>query len=169
MKYFILSLFLSHALFAQDTPKVPMTAESHGPTARAENFVIVLVKDIEHLSDTTHKHHHEAHKSSYKLVHINFDVNAKEGTTAVVGNKTVMLKIIDAQGKEEFDPAAGGGYFMLAGKESPYTMRQSFKYNGVSQHVDILYNNHKRFSKGLHLVEIYMDGFKIGEEHFVIK
>ncbi len=145
------------------------TTEPQSSTARAENFTITLMKDIEHLNDTTHKHHHEPHKSSFKIVHINFDVVAKEGTSAVSGTKTVMLKIIDAQGKEQFDPVAGGGYFMLAGKESPYSIKESFQYNGKSGHIEVLYNNHKKFSKGLHLVEVFMDGAKIGEEHFVIK
>ena len=173
MKYFMLmfstlAFFSMNAVFAQKNETLVNT-EPVNQAARAENFVITLVKDIVHINDTTHKHHHEAHKSSFKIVHINFDVIAKEGTKAIKGNKTVMIKLIDAHGEEEFDPVAGGGYFMVAGKESPYTVRQTFAYDGKKQHIEILYSNHRRFTKGLHLIEIYMDGAKIGEEHFIIK
>jgi len=173
MKYIFLVVLSSvvfsvKSVYAQNNESA-LTNDPISQTARAENFTITLVKDIEHINDSIHKHHHEPHKSSYKIVHINFDVIAKEGVPAVKGNKTVMLKLIDAHGKEELDPVSGGGYFMLAGKESPYTLKQSFMYDGKKQHVEALYNNHKRFSKGLHLVEVFMDGAKIGEEHFVIK
>lgn len=161
-------LFVSGIVIAQSSEKT-LSAATESSTTRAENFVITLVKDIEHLNDSTHKHHHEAHKSSYKLVHFNFDIVAKDVNGSTPGMKTIMLKMIDSHGHEDFDPVAGGGYFMLAGKESPYTLKQSFQYDGKKHHIEAFYNNHKRFSKGLHLIEIFMDGAKIGEEHFIIK
>lgn len=161
-------LFVSGILVAQ-TSASTAASELESTDNRAENIVITLVKDIERLSDSTHKHQHEAHKSSYKLVYFNLDIVSKYPAGTTPGMKTIMLKMIDSQGREDFDPVAGGGYFMMGGKESPYTLKQTFQYDGKKQHVEAFYNNKKRFSKGLHLIEIYMDGKKIGEEHFVIK
>lgn len=137
--------------------------------ARAENFDIELMKDIEDLNDSTNLAHHEPHKSSFKIIHLNFDVSAKEGAPAETGFKTVMMRLIDAHGVDIYDPVAGGGFFMTGGKETPYTFKQSFTYDGKTQHIEFLYKNPKKYHKGLHIIEIFMDGAKIGEEHFIIK
>ena len=42
-------------------------------------------------------------------------------------------------------------------------------YTGKTEHIELLYNHPKKFHKGLHLVEVFIDGKKVGEEHFVIK
>lgn len=137
--------------------------------ARAENFDIILMKDIEDLGDSVHTDHHEPHKSSFKIVHVSFDITSKDETGADAGFKTVMMRMIDAHGKDIYDPVAGGGFFMSGGKETPYTYKQSFSYDGKQQHVEFLYKNPKKYNKGLHIIEIFMDGAKIGEEHFIIK
>ena len=137
--------------------------------ARADNFDIELMKDIADINDTVNDMHHEPHKSSFKIVHVNFDVIAKEGVIAESGFKTVMMRLIDSHGTDIYDPVAGGGFFMVGGKERPYTYKQSFTYDGKKQHVEFLYKNPKKYHKGLHIIEIFMDGAKIGEEHFIIK
>jgi hypothetical protein len=156
-------LFLSGIGFAQHKEK-----EVLSETARADHFDIELMKDIEEINDTTSLNH-EPHKSSFKIVHVNFDVETKAGVTIESGFKTVMMRLIDSHGVDIFDPVAGGGYFMTGGKETPYTFKQSFSYDGKKQHVEFLYKNPKKYHKGLHIIEIFMDGAKIGEEHFIIK
>ncbi|MDB5257244.1 MAG: hypothetical protein JWM14_1939 [Chitinophagaceae bacterium] len=137
--------------------------------ARAENFDIELMKDIEDLNDSMNLAHHEPHKSSFKIIHLNFDVSAKDGVPVETGFKTVMMRLIDSHGVDIYDPIAGGGFFMTGGKETPYTFKQSFTYDGKTQHIEFLYKNPKKYHKGLHIIEIFMDGAKIGEEHFIIK
>jgi hypothetical protein len=127
------------------------------------------MKDIADMGDTNHLDSHEPHKSSFKIIAINFDVLAKEGTAPESGFKTVMMRLIDSHGKDIYDPVAGGGFFMLGGKETPYTFKQSFSYDGKKQHIEFLYKNPRKYNKGLHIIEIFMDGTKIGEEHFIIK
>src|SRR5690606_26811009 len=111
--------------------------------ARAENFDIELMKDISDLNDSTNLSHHEPQKSKFKIIHLNFDVIAREGAPVETGFKTVMMRLIDSHGIDIFDPVAGGGFFMVGGKETPYTYKQSFDYDGQLQHVEFLYKNPK--------------------------
>ncbi|ABG59450.1 hypothetical protein CHU_2187 [Cytophaga hutchinsonii ATCC 33406] len=135
---------------------------------RAENLEVILVKDIQHISDTTHHTHaHDPHKSSYKILHVNFMLVSSD--PSVTGYKSVMMRLIDPHGVDIYDPAAGGGLFNLNGKETPYTFKVSTKLDGQPLKIDFLYNHPKHFRHGLHIIELYVDGLKIGEEHFVIK
>jgi hypothetical protein len=139
------------------------------PSLKAENLKIILVKDIENISDSAHHHHaHDPHKSNYKIVHVQFTLTSTN-PTADKGYKSVMMRLIDPHGVDIYDPAAGGGLFNLNGKETPYTYNVSGKYDGKPMEMDFLYKNSKQFKHGLHIIELYVDGMKIGEEHFVIK
>lgn len=141
--------------------------KSHS-SIKAEDLTIVLVKDIETLSDSAHHTHaHDPHKSSYKILHVKFSMISTDSTNA--GYKSVMMRLIDPHGLEIYDPIAGGGLFSLNGKETPYTVKLSSKYDGKFLAVDFLYKHPKHFRHGLHIIELYVDGYKIGEEHFVIK
>ncbi len=138
------------------------------PALKAENLSIVLVKDIENIADTTHQSHaHDAHKSNYKIVHVKFTLTTND--PSVKGYKSVMMRLVDPNGETIYDPVAGGGLFNLNGKETPYTYTVSTKYEGKPMEIDFLYKHSKNFKHGLHIIELYVDGMKIGEEHFVIK
>jgi len=135
---------------------------------KAENLTIVLVKDIETLSDSVNQDHaHDPHKSSYKILHVKFSMVSSDSTTA--GYKSVMMRLVDPHGVDIYDPIAGGGLFLLDGKETPYTVKLSSKYDGKFLAVDFLYKHPRHFKHGLHIIELYVDGYKIGEEHFIIK
>ncbi len=156
--------FITAVLFCQAAPSMAQV-KSHS-SLRAEDLTVVLVKDIENISDSAH-HVHEPHKSSYKIVHVNFTMVSTDSTNG--GYKSVMMRLLDPHGVEIYDPIAGGGLFSLNGKETPYTSKVSIKFDGKSAKIDFLYNHPKHYKHGLHIIELYVDGFKIGEEHFVIK
>jgi hypothetical protein len=158
--------FVTVALFSQAAPTMAQV-KTHS-TLRAEDLTVVLVKDIENIADTTHHTHvHDPHKSSYKIVHVNFTMVSTDSTNA--GYKSVMMRLLDPHGVEIYDPIAGGGLFSLNGKETPYTSKVSIKFDGKSANIDFLYSHPKHYKHGLHIIELYVDGFKIGEEHFIIK
>ena len=137
-------------------------------TIKAEDLQIALVKDIEHITDSTHHHHaHDPHKSSYKILHVKFSMVSSDSTNA--GYKSVMMRVVDPHGVDIYDPVSGGGLFMLNGKETPYTVKLTSKYDGKFLAIDFLYKHSGHFKHGLHIIELYVDGYKIGEEHFVIK
>ena len=137
-------------------------------TLRAEDLDVVLVKDIAGITDSSHHHHaHDPHKSSYMILHVNFMLVSTD--TKNIGSQTIMMRLLDPHGADIYDPVAGGGLFNLNGKETPYTYKVITKFDGEPQKIDFLYNHPKHFKHGLHIVELYVNGMKIGEEHFVIK
>ena len=141
--------------------------KAHG-TLRSEDLDVVLVKDIVGIADSSQHHHaHDPHKSTYKILHVNFMLVSSDSKS--LGTQSIMMRIVDPHGLDIYDPAAGGGLFSLNGKETPYTYKVTTKFDGQPQKIDFLYNNSKHFKHGLHIIELYVDGFKIGEEHFVIK
>ncbi|MBC7450843.1 MAG: hypothetical protein H7259_05080 [Cytophagales bacterium] len=165
-------LFLSSAIlfgfgsYAQ-TDLHAASSEAH-KALRAENLNVLLVKEITGLADSAnHQSAHDPHKSSYKIVHVTFNLTSSDSTAR--GYKTVIMRLIDPHGIDIYDPASGGGLFMLNGKETPYTYKYSGVYSGGSLKIDFLYNHPKHYKHGLHIIELYVDGYKIGEEHFVIK
>jgi hypothetical protein len=104
---------------------------------KAENLTVILVKDIETLSDSAHNNHaHDPHKSNYKILHVKFAMVSTDSANA--GYKSVMMRLIDPSGVEIYDPATGGGLFLLNGKETPYTVKLSSKYDGKYMEVDFL-------------------------------
>ncbi len=136
----------------------------------AEDLNIILVKDIEHIADSTHHTHaHDPHKSSYKILHVKFLLVNTDSSITTPTYKAVMMRVLDPHGVDIYDPATGGGLFLLNGKETPYTYKVSTKYDGKPLQIDFLYNHSKHFRHGLHIIELYVDGLKIGEEHFLIK
>lgn len=161
----VFGLAIAVCLFSANTSEAQVKTHS---SLRAENLEIILVKDIQQISDSTHHGHaHDPHKSSYKILHVNFMLVSSD--PAITGSKSVMMRLVDPHGVDIYDPAAGGGLFNLNGKETPYTFKVSTKLEGEPVHIDFLYNHPKHFRHGLHIIELYVDGMKIGEEHFVIK
>ena len=163
--FLVTAILIGFASQAQDLSQASSQAHK---ALRAEELNVTLVKDIEALTDTAHHHaHHDPHKSSYKIVHVNFHMMSSDPN--VKGYKTVIMRLIDPHGQDIYDPASGGGLFMLNGKETPYTYKYSGIYDGKDLKIDFLYKHPRHYKHGLHIIELYVDGYKIGEEHFVIK
>lgn len=162
-------IVLAFGLLCFIVQAVPSFAQSKNHnTIRAEHLKVVLVKDIENLSDSSRiVTAQDPQKSSYKIIHVSFNMVSSDPANA--GYKSVMMRLIDPKGTDIYDPIAGGGLFNLNDKETPYTLKVSSKYNGQYLEVDFLYKHPKHYKKGLHIIELYVDGLKIGEEHFIIK
>ncbi|MFN8415295.1 MAG: hypothetical protein U0U66_03085 [Cytophagaceae bacterium] len=165
--FVVASALVGSMLSVQAQHEVESTTSEPHKNLRAEQIHILLVKDIEGLGDSTHHHHHhDPHKSSFRIVHLKFVMTSND--PAITGNKTIIMRMIDPMGHDIYDIASGGGLFMLNGKETPYTYKHTGGFNGKSMEVDFLYKHAHKFKKGIHIIEFYVDGKKIGEEHFLI-
>lgn len=163
----VISAIFVSLLSAQAQKELETTTSEPHKNLRAEQIHILLVKDIEGLGDSTHHHHHhDPHKSSFRIVHLKFVMTSND--PAITGNKTIIMRIIDPMGHDIYDIASGGGLFMLNNKETPYTYKHTGNFNGKSMDVDFLYKHAHKFKKGIHIIEFYVEGKKIGEEHFLI-
>lgn len=84
-------------------------------------------------------------------------------------NKDVFLRILDPDGAVISDMATGSGAFVFQGKETVYTAKQQVLYTNSHQNVDFIYSRGTPYRKGRHTVELYSEGFKIGQGSFEVK
>ncbi|MBC7892071.1 MAG: hypothetical protein H7Y12_07670 [Sphingobacteriaceae bacterium] len=84
-------------------------------------------------------------------------------------NKDIFLRILDPEGAVVSDMATGSGAFMFNGQETVYSAKQSVMYTNSHQTVDFVYSRGQAYKKGKHSVELYADGFKIGQGEFEVR
>jgi regulator of replication initiation timing len=84
--------------------------------------------------------------------------------------KVMYMRILDPSGAVVSDMATGSGEFTYGGQGMIYTAKQSFNFDNSRQHVDFIYGRGgQRFNQGKHTVEIYCEGFRIGEGEFTVR
>jgi myosin heavy subunit len=99
-------------------------------------------------------------------------VNFKLGENAVAkqNEKEIFLRILDPDGAVLSDMATGSGSFMVNGKELIYSSKQSVTFNNTGQSVDIFYGRGGiPLKDGKYAIEVYSEGFKIGQGDFTVK
>ena len=85
--------------------------------------------------------------------------------------KTIFMRVLDPDGAMLYDSAVGSGNFDLFGKESTYTAKKDIQFQNNGQGVEIIYGRGTaiQYREGHYKIELYAEGFKIGEGNFDIK
>lgn len=83
--------------------------------------------------------------------------------------KQMVVRVIDPTGKVLFDVADGGGFFVLNGKETPYTLKESILFDNSNQQITFEYKKGSEYPSGTYKVEIYGDNNLIGQSSFMVK
>ncbi|WMJ74772.1 chromosome segregation protein SMC [Cytophagaceae bacterium ABcell3] len=83
--------------------------------------------------------------------------------------KDVMMRLIAPDGSCLFDLNTGGGTFMHEGKEKFYTDKKSILFANQNEKVNFDYIKGSPWKPGKHKIELFADGFKIGESEFIVK
>lgn len=99
-------------------------------------------------------------------------VNFKLGANAVAqqNEKEIFLRILDPEGAVLSDMATGSGSFVYNGKEMIYSSKQNVNFTNTGQSVDIFYGRGGIPMKdGTYAIEVYSEGFKIGQGDFTVK
>ena len=81
-------------------------------------------------------------------------------------DKTVYMRMLDTQGNVISDMATGSGTFQFGGKETVYTAKQVVTYDNSGQVVDMFYQRGANYEKGKYTIELYSEGFRIGQGNF---
>ncbi|KQS33030.1 hypothetical protein [Dyadobacter sp. Leaf189] len=84
-------------------------------------------------------------------------------------NKTVYLRIIDPSGATISDTKTGSGVFDYNGQEQGFTISKDVAYTNSNQDVSIMYDRDAAFPSGKYTIELYSEGFSIGEGSFSVK
>ncbi|QIP12392.1 hypothetical protein G8759_07000 [Spirosoma aureum] len=84
--------------------------------------------------------------------------------------KVLYMRVLDPSGAVVSDLATGSGEFTYNGEGMIYTAMQRFNFDNSRQQVDFIYGRGgQRFSQGRYSIEIYCEGFRIGEGEFTVK
>ena len=100
---------------------------------------------------------------------VRVDFILEKNPLTLTDNKTVYMRIIDPAGATISDAATGSGEFDYNGQKQGYTISQDIVYGNNNQDVSILYDRATPFSKGKYTIELYAEGFPIGEGSFSVK
>lgn len=106
---------------------------------------------------------------SKKVDRIKVSFNLAENPLTRKENKTIYMRLLEPTGNVISDMALGSGTFTFGGKETIYTAKQTIYYSNTGQTVDFIYDREKKYEKGQYRVELYAEGFRVGQTNFVIK
>lgn len=132
---------------------------------KAENFKITAInkKNKEYDDDDN-----EYKSKVVDKIRVKF--NFSDNKVAKKDTKEVILRLIEPSGTVLFDLSTGGGSFTNAdGKTDFYTDKQAILFDNSQQNVTFLYNKGSEYESGKYTVEIYGNGYIIGEGSFTVK
>ena len=83
--------------------------------------------------------------------------------------KDVFVRVLDPSGAVVSDMANGSGTFNVDGNETIYTTKQTVNYTNKGKNVELLYTRGIPYKAGKYTVELYSEGFRIGQGEFAIR
>ena len=140
----------------------------------AEKVTIAAALRAETITvDAINKRGKEKDGGSYKAKRIDkikVSVRLAPNGLAKQEEKTLYMRILDPSGAVISDMATGSGEFTYNDQGMIYTAMQRFTFDNSRQQVDFIYGRgSQRFNEGRHTIEIYCEGFRIGEGEFTVK
>lgn len=95
--------------------------------------------------------------------------NLADNPVSAIESKDIMLRIIDPNGNVLFDVATGSGTMMIDSREEFYTAKQEILFDNTRQQLAFMYEKDSDYESGIYNVQIYADGYIIGDETFKVK
>lgn len=106
---------------------------------------------------------------SKQLETLKVEFSIAENKVAPIEGKKIMIKVTDENGQVIFDVAKGSGTFMLNGKEEFYTAAQEILFDNTGQKLTYLYEKGSEYATGNYTVDIFTDGYLMGQVEFKVK
>ncbi|TLV00537.1 hypothetical protein [Dyadobacter luticola] len=106
---------------------------------------------------------------SKRVDKVRVDFMLEKNPLTQADNKTIYLRIIDPSGATISDTKTGSGTFEYNGQEQGYTISKDVLYANNNQDVSIMYDRDAPFTKGTYTIELYSEGFSVGEGTFSVK
>ncbi len=96
--------------------------------------------------------------------------NLAENPLTAQENKEIYLRVLDPNGAILADEAISGGQFStVEGEDAKFSAREIVAYTNSNQKVEMVYDYASQFRPGTYNVQLFAEGFKIGDSNFVIK
>lgn len=106
---------------------------------------------------------------SKRIDKVRVDFILEKNPLTATDDKTIYLRIIDPSGATISDTKTGSGVFQYNGQEQGYTISKDISYSNNNQDVSIMYDRDAPFTSGKYTIELYSEGFSIGEGSFSVK
>lgn len=106
---------------------------------------------------------------SKRVDKVRVDFILEKNPLTAADSKTIYMRIIDPSGATISDTKTGSGVFQYNGQEQGYTISKDVVYSNNNQDVSILYDRDAPFTSGKYTIELYAEGFSIGEGSFSVK
>jgi chromosome segregation ATPase len=115
----------------------------------------------------------ERDKDAYKAKRVDkikVAFNLAENPLTAQEQKEIYLRVLDPEGAILTDEAIGGGAFTtVSGENSKYSSREVVSYTNNNQKVEMVYDYSNQFRPGKYNIELFSEGYKIGNSNFVIR
>ena len=112
-------------------------------------------------------------EKKFKNRHIKFlkaNFNIRKNGVALIGARTILMRIIDPNGSTLFDVKKESGTLTINGKEIFYTLPQEILFDNSNQEVSFEYTKGSDYEiKGTYQVEFYTENYLLGTTSFVLK
>ncbi len=128
---------------------------------QAVNFNLTAISS--NGKERTGKEHKVRHIEKLRI-----SFNLAENSLAEVGGRKIYLRIIEPDGKTLFNINTGSGKFKNKGSEEFYTTMQEILFDNSQQMISYLYKKGNDFKKGTHRVEVFCQGYLIGQTTFKV-
>lgn len=106
---------------------------------------------------------------SKKIDKLKISLLISENRVAKIETKTLYMRLLEPEGAVLYDLSTGGGTFMVDGKENYFTAKQDFLFDNKQPVLGFTWAKGSPFKTGQHTIELYCEGFKIGESMFTVK
>jgi myosin heavy subunit len=106
---------------------------------------------------------------SGKVDKIKVAFNLPTNSLTAQEEKDIYVRLLGPDGAIISDEATGSGIFNYNGQQVVYTTKQSVLYKNNNQTAEIVYARGQKYGSGKYNVELFSEGFKIGDGTFEIK
>lgn len=130
---------------------------------KAENLKVTII-------DSKGKEREEESYKAKRVDKVKVTFNIGDNKVAKIETKEVSLRMIEPDGNVISDPAMGGGVFASASAENiSFTSKQSYLFDNKLPSLTFLWQRGTNLKTGNYKVEIWSEGYKIGETQFNIR
>ncbi len=106
---------------------------------------------------------------SKRMDKIRVDFILEKNPLTIQEPKTIYMRVLDPSGSTVSETSTGSGVFDYNNQELAYTFSKDVAYGNNNQDVSILYDRTTDFKSGNYKVELYSEGYYIGEGSFSVK
>jgi hypothetical protein len=129
---------------------------------KAESIRVTMI-------DTKGREKEEEDFKAKKISKLKIAFKIADNPIADRSSREVFLRITGPEGEILGEPSTGGGIFQFEGRDSPYTSKMIFLFDNVENPPPFLWEKGSAFPTGIYTVELFMEGYRLGQANFKVR